>query len=280
MTKSVKNFLWYILGSALYSAAVVVFISPNEISPGGITGIATLLNYLFGLPTGIMLFAFNIPILILGYRKFGGKFIFSTSLVTALISVIITVFEETLSGFVTDKILASVFGGSLLGFGISLIMLHGSTTGGLDIIAKVINSRYRHLTVGKIILALDCIIIALAVAVYGNAESALYSVISMFASSMVMDYLLYGGDKGKVVYVISAEAKVISRAVSENLARGSTILEVKGGYTGENRQMLMCTVRAHEVAALYGIIERFDANAFIFVTEAGEIIGEGFKGFH
>ncbi len=279
MVKTVKNYLWYTLGSIIYSIAVVVFISPNEISPGGITGIATILNFLVNIPTGITLFILNIPILILGYKGFGGKFIFHTTLVTGLISFILTVCEGVLPQIKLDRILAAVFGGSLLGVGISIIMLHGSTTGGLDIIAKLINKKYRHLTVGKIILALDGVVIVLAVIAYGNLESALYSIISMFANSVVMDRLLYGGDRGKMIYAITSKYEEICEGVSKELKRGVTVIDVKGGYTGENRKMLMCSVRIYEVAGLYAIIEKYDPTAFIVVTEAGEIIGEGFKGF-
>ncbi len=277
--KTLKNYLWYILGSVIYSSAVVILISPNEISPGGITGVATVLNYLFKFPTGITLFALNIPILFLGFRGFGGKFIIHTTLVTGIISAVMTLFEELLPVIKLDRILAAVFGGCLLGIGISIIMLHGSTTGGIDIIAKLINRRFRHLTVGRIILILDGAVIILAVAAYGNLESALYSVVSMFVNSLVMDRILYGGDRGKVVYTVTNMQEEICSSISKELKRGVTVLDVKGGYTGNSQKMLMCSVRIYEVATLYSIIERYDPAAFIMVTDAGEIIGEGFKGF-
>lgn len=272
-----KNLIWYIIGSTIYSIAVIVFISANEISPGGITGIATILNFLLKIPTGITLLVLNIPILILGFYKFGFKFIFGTAAVTGIISFIMTLIENLIPIFKVDKILASIFGGSLLGLGISIIMLHGATTGGVDIVAKVINRRYRHLTVGKIILIMDSFVLILAVIAYRNFESALYSVVSMFACSKVMDSLLYGGDKGKMVYIISSKPNEICLSISSELERGVTILDAAGGYTGNGYKMLMCTVRVYEVALLYTIIEKYDKNAFIVVTEAGEIIGEGFK---
>lgn len=280
MKKYLKDFLWYIVGSIIYSVAVTMFISSNEISPGGLTGVATVLNYLIKIPTGITVFVLNIPILILGFIKFGGKFIINTTVVTGIISVFLTISEELLPVFKVEKILASIFGGCLLGLGISIIMLHGSTTGGVDIIAKLINRRFRHITVGKIILSLDAAVILLAVFAYGNIESALYSVVTMFASSKIMDSLLYGGDRGKMVYAITSKPDEICKRVSSELARGVTVMEVVGGYTGEKRKMLMCSVRPYEVATLYDIIEKQDDKAFIIVSEAGEIIGEGFKRFH
>ncbi len=279
MKNYIKNLLWYFIGSFIYSVAVTMFISANEISPGGITGIATVLNYLIGLPTGITVFVLNIPILILGFIKFGGKFIINTTIVTGIISLILTFTEGFLPIFKVDKILASIFGGCLLGLGISIIMLHGSTTGGVDIIAKLINKRFRHITVGKIILSLDAIVILLAVIAYGNIESALYSVVTMFASSRIMDSLLYGGDRGKMIYAITSRPDEICENIGKELARGVTVLDVKGGFTGENRKMIMCSVRPYEVSTLYSVIEQLDNKAFIVVTEVGEIIGEGFKRF-
>ncbi len=277
--KILKNYLWYIVGSFIYSVAVTVFISANEISPGGITGVATVLNYILKVPTGITLFALNIPILILGFAKFGGHFIIDTTLVTGIISVVMTVTEKLIPPFEVDKILAAVFGGGLLGLGISIIMLHGSTTGGVDIIAKLINRKFRHITVGKIIMFFDAFVVLLAVAVYGNLESALYSVVSMFACSSVLDRLLYGSDRGKVLYIITDRWEEISKAVVGELSRGVTLIDVKGGFTGNSKKMLMFSVRPYEVAGIYGIIEKIDYSAFIIVTEAGEIIGEGFKRF-
>lgn len=280
MKNYIKDFLWYLVGSIFYSIAVAVFISANEISPGGLTGIATLLNYTLNIPTGLTLWILNIPILILGFVKFGGKFIISTTVATSLVSFVLMIVEKYIKPFQGDKILASIFGGCLLGLGISLIMLHGATTGGVDIIAKLINRRFRHFTVGKIILVLDVVVVLLAVIVYRNFESALYSVVTMFASSRVMDSMLYGGDKGKVIYTITSKPAEICKSISSELMRGVTIFDVTGGYTGESRKMLMCSLRPFEVAAFYSLVERYDPKAFIIVTEAGEIIGEGFKKFN
>lgn len=271
------DIIFYIIGCFVYAIAVTMFISANEISPGGFTGIATLLNYLFDMPTGITVLLLNIPIIILGFLKLGGIFVIKTAIATGILSVSLDVAEKLFSGFYTDKILASVFGGILGGLGISLVMLRGGTTGGVDIIAKLINRKFRHLTVGRLILIIDAVVIALAAAVYKNIESALYSAIAMYASSTVTDAVLYGAEKGKTVYAITLMPDEISRAVGERIKRGVTKISVVGGYTGEPRVMLMCTVRRHEVSALHDIIKEYDKKAFIVVSDAGEIIGEGFK---
>lgn len=275
----VTDIIFYIIGSFIYSIAVTGLISANQISPGGFTGITTLLNYLFALPSGIILFILNIPVLILGFIKFGGYFIIKTSIATLTVSFALTVTDLTVPEFTIDKVLASVFGGLLMGLGLSLIMLRGATTGGVDIIAKLINKRFRHLTVGRIILLIDAAVITVASLVYRNIESALYSVISMYVSSTIMDKVLYGADKGKMIYVVTSHADEICRDINNIIHRGITKLSAKGGYTDKERSLLLCTVRRYEVSGVYDVINKYDKNAFIVVSDAGEIIGEGFKGF-
>ncbi|MBR7133362.1 MAG: YitT family protein [Clostridia bacterium] len=269
--------LFYIAGCFLYSTAVTMFISSNEISPGGLTGIATALNFLFALPSGIMLLILNIPILIIGFIKFGGAFIFKTAFVTFFLSVSLTITDTVLPQFHIDKVLAAVFGGILMGVGLSLVMLRGATTGGVDILAKLVNRRFRHITVGKLILLMDAFVISIATIAYRNIESALYSVIAMYATSRVMDAVLYGSDKGKMIYIVTEFPKEICKDINSDLRRGVTVLSAKGGYTGITRSLLLCTVRRYEVSAVYSIIDKYDRNAFIVVSDAGEIIGEGFK---
>ncbi len=280
MKKRYKFFidiLYFIVGTFIYSAAVNMFLSPNGISPGGFTGVAVVVNHLIGLPTGTALFAFNIPVLIIGYKKMGGRFVAKTAFVTILLSTVLNIAERALPHFKIDGILASMFGGILLGVGLSLILLRGATTGGIDIVAKLINRKARHLSVGKIILMADGVVIALNAIVYKNAQSALYSVVAMYAATRMMDTLLYGADKGKIIYIITEFPDLICQKINRDVGRGVTRLTATGGYTGEARTMLMCTVRVHEAAAVHDVIKECDSCAFIVVTDAGEIIGEGFK---
>ena len=281
MKKSYFRYLvdavYFLVGAVTYSVSVNVFLSPNGISPGGFTGVAAVINYVTKIPTGTMLFLFNIPILILGYIKMGGRFIIKTAFVTALVSLCLDISARILPPLKTDGILASMFGGIFMGVGLSLILLRGATTGGIDIIAKFINRKYRHLSVGKIILMADGVVIALNAIVYRNAESALYSIIAMYMGTRLMDVLLYGADKGKIIYIITDNANEICREINNTVGRGVTKLPAIGGYTGKNFTMLMCTVRVHEVAAVQTAVKTYDRHAFIVVSDAGEIIGEGFK---
>lgn len=273
----VFDLVWYIIGSFIYSFAVTVFISPNEFSPGGFTGIATLLNYLLKIPSGFFLLLLNVPVLILGFINFGGYFIAKTTVATVLLSFSLTITDLFVPPFDIDRILAAVFGGILMGLGLSIIMLRGATTGGVDVIAKMINKKLRHLTVGRLILIFDAFVIALATIIYRDFESALYSVVSIYATSVIMDMVLYGGDKGKIVYIISNYSNEICNDINTFMGRGVTVIPARGGYTGQERNMLFCTVRRHQVSAIYEIADKYDKNAFIVVSDAGEITGEGFK---
>lgn len=278
--KTTVDILYFFAGAIIYSVSVNMFLSPNGISPGGFTGVAAVINHITNIPTGTMLFIFNIPILILGYIKMGGVFILKTSFVTVLVSLSLDI-SASLSPIIrADGILVSMFGGILMGIGLSLILLRGATTGGIDIIAKFINRKYRHLSVGKIILMADGIVILLNALVYKNAESALYSIVAMYMGTRLMDVLLYGADKGKIIYIITNSPDEICNEINHSVGRGVTKLSVIGGYTGETKIMLMCTVRVHEVAAIHDLVKQYDDRAFMVVSDAGEIIGEGFKGYN
>ena len=278
--KIIVDILYFFTGAIIYSVSVNMFLSPNGISPGGYTGVAAVINHITNIPTGAMLFAFNIPVLILGYIKMGGMFILKTSFVTVLVSLSLDVSAKLLPIIQTDGILVSMFGGILMGIGLSLILLRGATTGGVDIVAKFINRKYRHLSVGKIILMADGVVILLNALVYKNAESALYSIVAMYMGTRLMDVLLYGADKGKIIYIITNSPDEISNEINHSVGRGVTKLSVTGAYTGETKIMLMCTVRIHEVAAIHDIVKQCDDHAFMVVSDAGEIIGEGFKGYN
>ena len=271
------DILFYMAGGFIYSTAVLLFLSENGISPGGLTGIATILNYLFSLPIGAVVFVLNIPLLAAAFIKFGGIFIAKTAVATAIMSLMLDISGLFLPTIKIDPILAALFGGLLMGLGISLFMLRGATTGGTDIIAKLINRRFPHLTVGRLMLAADAAVVVATALVYKNIESALYSVVALYASSRIMDMMLYGADKGKIIFIITEESSAVADAIMSLVKRGITLINVTGAYTGAGRKMLMCTVRRNEVSAVLTLAREHDKNAFIVVGEAGEILGEGFK---
>ena len=271
------DILFYIVGCGVYSVAVTALITPNAVSPGGFTGVAAVINYLTGFSTGLVLLIMNRPVIVLGIVKLGGIFILKTAVATGILSLCLEISERFVPQFTVNKILASIFGGILTGAGLSLILRRGATTGGVDIIGKLVNRRFRYITVGKVILVSDIIVITFVTFVYKDLESGLYSVVAIYAASRVTDAILYGLDKGKIVYAVTDKPKEICKEIAERLERGVTKLSVTGGYTGDDHSMLMCTVRINEVSAVCDIIRDIDGKAFVVVSDAGEIIGEGFK---
>lgn len=273
----IKDIFYWVVGCGIYSFAVASLLKPNEISPGGFTGVATAVSFLSGLPSGTLLLALNIPLLIIAFKKLGGGFILKTVAVTFLLSFFLNIAESISPQFKVSPILAAVFGGIISGFGLSLILLRGATTGGVDVVAMLINSKKRHFSLGRIIMLFDFGVIALAAFCYGNIESALYSVITIYAASQIMDGVLYGGDRGKILFIVSRNGKKIAKQVGISLKRGITVMSATGGFTGNENNLLLCAVRKHEVASLLEIIRNADENAFTVVSDAGEIIGQGFK---
>lgn len=269
--------LFWMAGALIYATAVTLFIEPNDISPGGFTGIATVLHRLIGISSGTILFFLNIPLIIVQYKKFGGGFIVKTAAATFFVSFFLNITEAVLPPIKIEGILAAVFGGILSGFGLSLVFLRGATTGGVDVIAKMINQKHPHISMGRIILFSDFLVVGFSTLVYGNIESALYSLITIYSTSRVIDIVLYGSDKGKMVLAITEKSQEISKLILKDLSRGVTLLKATGAYTKRDKSVLLCAVRIHEVGKLHKIILQQDPNAFILVTDVGEIIGEGFK---
>lgn len=281
MKNSLKNYLidavFYIAGSVIYSIAIPMFISPAHISPGGFTGVALIFNYLFKIPTGLTLLLLNIPVLIAAYKRFGTHFIIRTAVVTVLVSVTLDISEKIVPPFQGDIILSALFGGILIGLGLGLVLLRGATTGGVDIIGKIINSARPHISIGRIILAGDAIVLILNAICYRDFSGALYSVITIYITSAVLDGVLYGADKGKLVYIITDSGKEISERILGELSRGVTKIQASGAYTNVQKEILMCAVRRQEVSLIHSLVKNADQNAFIIVCEAGEIMGRGFK---
>lgn len=265
-----------IFGSIVYAIAVEVFLSPLKISPGGITGISTALNYVTDFPTGVYIVLLNVPLIIVGFMKFGKSFIAKTTLAVILSSVLIEVIANFYEPVFSDKILCSVFGGLLLGVGLGIIMLVGASTGGVDIAVKLLNKKY-NISIGRAFLMIDGSVIAFASIIYGDFQSALYSVIAIFVSSRAVDLILGGNIDSKAFFIISDNEEEVKAALTLTADRGVTILPAFGGYTGRKNNILLCVARNNEVNTVRKLIISSDPNAFFFMVNAGDVIGNGFK---
>lgn len=265
-------------GCAIYAVSVNAFTAPNQIAPGGITGISTMLNYVFDTPIGVMIAVLNIPIVIWGIIEIGYMLVGKTLIAIAISSVCIDLFALFIPAYVGDKILAAVFAGVLEGIGVSFVFIRGATTGGTDMAARLINHKHRHLSMGKIMLAIDALVVAASAFVFKSLESAMYACIVIFVSTSLIDSILYGVDSrtGKTFFVLSRRTAEIGDRIMAELQRGVTYITSRGGYSKEPGEMLFCAVRRFEVFKVNEIIREEDKDAFVIVGDAGEISGEGF----
>ena len=281
--KTLAEYLTILLGTFLYALGMVYFITPLQFVPGGLTTIGVVVHYLVpALPTGVTVFILNIPLFIVSSRRFGFRFIARTVAATAVLSLFIDVLETlcakngwAYSG--EEAILGAVFGGVLLGIGTGLVFVSGATTGGVDIMAKLLRLRFPHVSVGKLVLVCDFAVILLAGAVYKSIVSILYSVVIVFLMSLATDYLISGRSHSKMLMILTKYPKEVTADIMELTGRGVTLVEAYGGYTGEAKQMLMCVVRTPEVATVRKIVARYDEQPFIIITDSAEVWGEGFK---
>lgn len=271
--------LFFVAGALIDAVAVNVFTAPNHIAPGGITGIGTMLNYLFQTPIGMVNMIINIPIIIWAIVEIGYKLVAKSIAAIIVFSVAIDTLALVLPAYDGNPFLAAIFGGVLEGIGLALVFMRGSTTGGTDMIARLLGKHFRHLSMGKLMLAVDLIVIAASALVYQKLESALYAIIAIFVSTRIIDTILYGTDSGngKLYFIISKKSDEIRCRILEDIDRGVTIIPIQGGYSGQDGEMLLCAVRRYEVAKINDIIHTADRDAFVIVGEAGEITGEGFR---
>ncbi len=265
------------LGSGCFGLSVSLFSAPNDIAPGGVTGLATLANHLWGLPIGAITVAANIPLILIAWLRLGRAFAARTLLGLALSSLVMDTMAEFLPPFSSDRLLAAIFGGVLTGVGLGLILSRGATTGGAEIVARLMERRWPYIPIGRLLLLLDGGVIALSAAVYREAESPLYAIILVYVASLITDRLVYGGRRGKTVLIISRQHTAITRRVLDELGRGVTLLSASGGFTGEPQQVLLCAIRRTELFTLKQIVSSVDPAAFVLLLTADEVLGCGFS---
>ncbi len=265
------------LASVLIAVSIKSFQAPNQIIGGGVAGIATLVNFLTGLPIGTVSFLINVPLLLVGYRKIGRRFILSTLRVLVILAVTMDYLLAWIPAYHGNLLLAALFGGAFAGFGYGLVLMRGSSTGGVDIIVRMIQRQRPHLSFGNVILMLDLVIVSAAVFVYRNVEVVLYAVVLIFVSTQVIDRIISGADLRKLVLVISKDCPQIAKRVISEISRGATLLRAEGAYSGADTRMMVCVVETQELFRLKCAVRSIDPSAFVIVAEAAEILGQGFK---
>lgn len=269
------SYVQIVLGALIGGAAYPLFLTPNRIAPGGITGIAMILNHLTQWPVGMVSLVLNIPLFLIGYRTMGRIFTFRSLVATILFSVFIDVLPlKPLTG---DPLLGTLYGGVLVGAGLGLIMRGGATTGGSDMIARMVHRRFQFISVGSFLFAIDCAVVIAAAFLIGTTE-ALYALINIFLTAKVMDVVIIGFSANKACFVISPRWQEISQRIMREMDRGVTRLTAYGAYTDEERPTLLCVISRSEIMAFKRILREEDENAFVIIVEAHEAIGDGFSG--
>ena len=274
----IKKYVAITFACVLYGVGISLFVDPNDLAPGGFTGLSVMLNRLISVETGTVYLLLNIPVIFLGVWKFGWRFTVSTLYAIVMVSVFTNLFAM-LRPITLEPLLGAVFGGILNGASLGLVLRSSATTGGTDIIVKCLRQRFPHLKTGSLMLMLDAFIIGMSGFVFGNLDSVLYSIVSVIATSMVMDMVLYGRDGAKLIYIISDKAEAITPRILKDLDVGVTYLEGSGAYKNVEKKVSMCVVKKQVAHKLEEIVKQEDSSAFMIVSSASEIYGEGYKSY-
>lgn len=272
--KYLKEYLIITVGCFFYAVSINYFFISNHLAEGGVAGICLILFYLFKLPVGIMYFVINIPLLIMGWKLVGRDFLFKTLFGTSCLSFLITL-TETWKGPSNDIMLGSIYGGVLIGIGLGLIFMVNGSTGGTDVVARILN-RYFDIPLGRTMLILDVVILGIAAIFFGK-EIVMYTLISMTIVSKAIDYFQDGYTKAKGITIISSKSEEIKERIMNETGRGTTIIKGEGGFTGNEIDLLFCVVSKFEVTKVKTIVKETDSFAFLTISDVSEVLGEGFK---
>ena len=276
--RQIFEYICITAASFVYAVGVALFIDPSNLAPGGLTGIAIIVSRLTGVETGTLIFILNIPIVLIGFWKFGWKFMVSTFYCVIATSV----FTNLLAPYgaaTNDILLSAIAGGALVAASIGFVFKCGATTGGTDIIVKLLRRRFPHLRTGALFMLTDAIIVTVSVFVFRDLNAGLYAAITVVVTSVVMDFVLYGRDEAKMIYIISDHSENITARLLEELNIGVTHIEGTGAYSGKEKKVIFCVMRKTLAPRAEQIVREEDADIFMIVSNATEIFGEGYKSY-
>lgn len=274
---AIKYFL-ILFGAVIYAVGFQFFLYPNNITSGGVVGTAMIINQLSDLPVGVLTIALNIPLFVVAWRHFGLDFLLGSLAGMGLSSVLVDVFARSGLVLTDDPMLAAVIGGVVKGTGLGIIYYVGATTGGIDIVVKLLRKTLASVNFGTIMLLLDAFIILAYALILGRYESAMYSLIAMYVTTKMVDLALYGIDNACLCYIISEKTDELTQEiVSGSLHRGVTLLEGRGAYYGVHRDVLMCVIKRQQIGQLKRTVRSIDERAFFIVTNAKNVFGNGFE---
>ena len=276
--KQVKKYLVVVLGVLIYAIGFQFFMYPNSIVAGGVVGIAMIINRLTGLPVGVLTIIMNVPLFIIAWRHFGLDFMIGSLVGMGLSSIAVDLFAMTGFAATSDPLLGSIIGGVIKGFGLGLIYYVGATSGGIDIVAKLLRQRFAQINFGTLVLFMDVVIILAYAVILKKYDSAMYSMIGMFVVSKVIDLVLYGIDNSNICYIISENSdEIVGEILSGHMRRGVTILEGEGAYSHRKKDIIMCVIKRTQIGEIRNLVKAIDENAFFIVVDAKNVFGNGFE---
>ena len=274
-----RIFVVVTLASAVYAVAFNWFFQSNDLTMGGFTGVAQIIHYLLPvLPIGVLTIVMNIPLFIIGVRCMGIKLLLSSLYAMAASSLLLDLVASLFTFQPMEPLLACIYGGALLGISIGLMLLMNATTGGTELLARLVKLRFRHLSIGRLCLICDVIVVLLYAAVFRNVHNALYSIIALYISSLAIDMVIYGSRTAELAYIISGRSAQIGQALLE-LDMGITLLPATGGFSGDPKQVILCAFKRRQIAVIKAQVHSIDPNAFLIVCQAHEVLGEGFGSY-
>ena len=276
MQKKIRRYLGMTIGIAIVAIGINMFFVPNKIAAGGVTGLATVLHYLSGLSVGSLMLIFNVPLFIIGIKILGAKYGLKTLYGAIALAVLVDVFAPYTPTLTHDILLNSIYGGLLVGVGMGLVFRFRGNTAGTALAAAILHKIF-NITVGQALLILDFFVVAFAGIVFKSPELALYAIIAIFVTAKIIDLVQEGPNNSKAFFIMAAEPELLAEGILKEVDRGVTFLQGKGGYTGQDRELLLCVVETSEVTQLKELIYQHDPQAFIIVTDAQEVLGEGFS---
>lgn len=278
LTRIVRDYAWIALGSVLYSLSFDWFYVPNQIGFGGLTALGMILNYLSpAIPIGMVVLILNIPLFLLGWKFLGGHTLVSSLFAMTATSVLVDLIAAMYTFPSMDPMLAAIFGGVSLGVSLGMIFSKGATTGGTDLTARLLKLPFAWLPMGKLLMVVDLTMLLSVSLVFRSMESAMYGMISLYISTLVMDGVLYGLDQSKVAYIVTTRPQEIAAEIDRQMDRGATFLHGEGSFSREEKLVLMCAFKQKQIVPLKALVHELDPEAFLIVCDAHEVLGQGFR---
>ncbi len=271
------DILYDIAGSIPYAAGIYTFAGNAGFAPGGVSGLALIMDHLWGLPVGMVTLLLNIPLVIISYRAVGKRLFIKSAVTMVISSVFLDLVFPLFPIYSGDRLIAAVCSGALLGAGMALFYIRGSSSGGIDFLALTIKKKKPHMTIGVITMMIDLAVILLGWPVFGDVDAVLYGVLATFVSTIVIDKILYGVGAGTLAVIITEKGKETAERIGERAGRGVTSLRAVGAYTGKDREVLLCACSKAEAYLVKQAVEEADEKAFFMFTEISEVYGEGFR---